>query len=77
MTTSASDSSNQTHVTVRELGGEIWAELSLVPDAELPWKDKNRVVDVVMGVVARRVGMAIRNDPDLPVSPLPVSQGEQ
>jgi hypothetical protein len=73
MTTSSSGSSNRTDISVRELGGEIWAELVYTfPESELPWQIGNRVVDVVMGVIARHVGAAIRNDPDLPVSPLPV-----
>jgi hypothetical protein len=71
MTTSNVSSIGRPHVTVRELGGEIWAELSSLPDAELPWQTKNRVVDLVMGVIARHVGAAIRNDEDLPVEPLP------
>jgi hypothetical protein len=71
MTTSNISSSERTHVTVRELGGEIWAELWSFPDAELHWETKNRVVDLVMGVIARHVGATIRNDADLPVDPLP------
>jgi hypothetical protein len=71
MTTSASGSSGQTYLTVRELGGEIWSELRSLPEAELQWQIRNRVVDVVMGVLARHLGAQIRNDPDLPVSPLP------
>jgi hypothetical protein len=71
MTASNVSSSERTQVTVRELGGEIWAELSSLSDGELPWQTKNRVVDLVMGVIARHVGTAIRNDADLPVEPLP------
>jgi hypothetical protein len=74
--TSASDSNNQTYRTVRELGGEIWAELFSFPDAELHWQIKNRIVDVVMGVLARHEGAVIKNDPDLPVSRLPRSSSE-
>ena len=76
MTTSTSGSSNQTHRTVRELGGEIWAELRCFSEAELHWQIRNRVVDVVMGVLARHVGTEIRNDLDFPVSPLPVKRGD-
>jgi hypothetical protein len=43
MTTLASDSHRPIHVTVRELGGEIWDELSSFPDEELHWETKNRV----------------------------------
>lgn len=58
--------------TVRELGGEIWAELSRgISNDELGWQEKSKVVDLVMGVLARHVGCVIENDPDLPVSPLP------
>jgi hypothetical protein len=71
MTTSASGSSGQTYLTARELGGEIWSELSSLPQAELHWQIRNRVVDVVMGVLARHLGAQIRNDPDLPASPVP------
>ena len=72
MTTLASGSNDPIHVTVRELGGEIWAELSSFPDRELPWETKNRIVDVVMGVIARHAGAVVKNDPDLPVTTLPV-----
>jgi hypothetical protein len=75
MTASDVSSSERTNVTVRELGGEIWAELSSLPDGELPWQSKNRVVDLVMGVIARHVGAAIRNDADLPVEPLSARNG--
>jgi hypothetical protein len=74
MTILPSGSSDPTHVTVRELGGEIWAELSSFSDSELPWQTKNRIVDVVMGVIARHVGSVVKNDSDLPVSPLPVAR---
>lgn len=55
--------------TVRELGGEVWAELSRLPDAQLHWKRDEQVVDLVMGVLARHLGASIQNDRDLPVSP--------
>jgi hypothetical protein len=51
---------------VRELGGEIWSELRSLPEAELHWQISNRVIDVLMGVLARHLGAQIRNDPDLP-----------
>jgi hypothetical protein len=62
MTISNVGSGDRVHVTVRERGGEIWAELSSFPDGELPWQIKSRVVDLIMGVVARHVGAAIGND---------------
>ena len=71
MTTLASDFNVPIHITVRELGGEIWAELSLFPDEELHWEIKNRIVNVVMGVIARHAGTVVKNDLDLPVTPLP------
>lgn len=59
--------------TVRELGGEIWAELSRrIPDDELGWQTKNQIVDLIMGVLARHIDCTIQNDTDLPVAPLPV-----
>jgi hypothetical protein len=71
MASSEPDPNNQTGVSVRELGGEVWAELSSFSDSELDWQIKNRIVDLVMGVVARHAGAAIMNDTDLPVLPLP------
>lgn len=57
--------------TVRELGGEIWAELSSrIPDEELNWQSRNRVIDLLMGILARHQGKIIENDKDLPVKPL-------
>ena len=71
MTPSNVSHSERPHVTVRELGGEVWSELWPLPDAELHWQTKNRVVDLVMGV-----GAAIRNDADLPVEPLPARRDD-
>jgi len=64
--------------TVRELGGEIWAELARrIPDDELDWQTKNKIVDLIMGVLARHTSSTIQNDEDLPVPPLPIeSNGE-
>ena len=68
-----SDGSVKSSRTVRELGGEIWAELSRrIPNDELDWERKNKVVDLIMGVLARHIDSTIENDPDLPVPPLPV-----
>jgi len=55
--------------TVRELAGEIWAEMRQVEG--LDWQVRNRITDVIMGVLARYDGATIVNDRDLPVKPLP------
>lgn len=58
--------------TVRELGGEIWAELySTIGEDRLNLQTRNQVIDLIMGVLARHVGATIENDSDLPVTPLP------
>ncbi len=56
--------------TIRELGGDVWAELHRIPEPELDWKTRERIVDIVMGVLARHTDLEVRNDEDLPVSPL-------
>jgi hypothetical protein len=56
--------------TIRELGGEIAAELFRIPESELPWGTQSKIVDIVMGVLARHSGEVIKNDEDLPVAPL-------
>lgn len=64
--------------TVRELGGEVWAELQTrllkTPEA---WKgfheDTNllhKTIDIMMGVLARYENHEIINDEDLPVKKL-------
>ena len=53
--------------SVRELGGEIWAQLRGVEG--LDWRVLNLVTDEILGVLARHVGTTIVNDPDLPVQP--------
>jgi hypothetical protein len=64
-------------VTIRELGGEIWAELFALRRVhkgkfnELNVEISNSLIDLVMGVLARHEGEYIRNDADLPVIPLP------
>ncbi len=55
--------------TVRELGGEIWAELRRVEG--IKWQDLNEAIDIVMAVLARYENTMIVNDKDLPVEPLP------
>jgi hypothetical protein len=58
--------------TIRELGGEFWSELSAaITEDETNWKVKNRIVDLMMAVLARYEGAVIENDADLPVQPLP------
>ena len=64
-------SNNQEDPTIREIGGEIFAELCKLPP-EIATKHMTGVmVDVVMGVLARHVGQIIQNDEELPVDPLP------
>jgi len=57
--------------TIRELGGEIAAELFRLPESDLPWQTQHKIVDIVMDVLARHAGQSIENDEDLPVTPLP------
>jgi hypothetical protein len=57
--------------TVRELGGEIWAELEKAEVAQqVDWQVRNAIVDLIMGVLARHAGKRLENDADLPVTPL-------
>jgi hypothetical protein len=63
--------------TVRELGGEIWAEMRIClcdPQhlwAQMDWRHISPVTDIVMSVPARRNGTAIVNDESFPFTPLP------
>ena len=65
--------------TIRELGGEIWAECQArIPTGTPPINSSleafellNYFIDISMGVLARHSGALITNDPDLPVDPLP------
>ena len=52
--------------TVRELGGEIWSELGKIEEADLDWKLRSKIVDMVMGVLLKNEGNCIQNDTDLP-----------
>lgn len=52
------------------LGGEIAPELYRIPESELPWGTQSKIVDIVMAVLARHSGEVIKNDEDLPVTPL-------
>ena len=57
--------------TIRELGGEFWAEITRrIPEEDVDWKTKGRLVDILMGVLARHTGKVIENDEGLPVEPL-------
>ena len=66
--------------TVRELGGEIWSEITRLQNAEdtssrivsIDFQASNELCDLVMGVLARHVGTTITNDEDLPVTPLKI-----
>lgn len=57
--------------SIRELGGELWEELTFLYDSGLDWKLVNSIVDIAMGVLARHSGKVIQNDRDMPVAPLP------
>jgi len=62
--------------TVRELAGEIWAEINYYyrkqPDlSSLDLAVLNTFLDVAMGTLARHSGEVITNDVDLPVEPRP------
>lgn len=72
--------SSMNEKTVRELTGEIWAEIN-----GAYWRrgDKvdvdalNEFIDIALGVLARHEGDTIVNDPDLPVAPLKVTDAEK
>lgn len=66
------------HTTVRELAGEIWAEIEMESRDPLingpafqtvDLQALNRIIDIVMGVLARHDNALIVNDKDLPVEP--------
>jgi len=64
--------------TIRELGGEIWSELSAaITEEEANWNVKNRIVEITMAVLARYDGVVLENDADLPVQPLPTREPEK
>jgi hypothetical protein len=63
--------------TVRELSGEIWAEVTqhyLRENRQLKIEDLNTITDLILGVLARHVGKSIKNDEDFPVEPLDVKR---
>ena len=65
----------ENEVTVRELGGEIWTEVSGLcrEGLNLEVSDLNEFIDTAVGVLARHTGKTLVNDPDLPVVPLAVT----
>lgn len=64
-------------VTVRELGGELWAEASQRLDDEgSDWLAQSGLIDLAMSILARHTGARIVNDQDLPVKPLPRASEE-
>ena len=65
--------------TIRELAGEIWAELEQEsrnanihgsPIRSIHVDTMNRIIDVIMGVLARHENTLLVNDKDMPVMPL-------
>ena len=70
MTTKSSETSKKTR-SVRELGGEIWAEMKYRVDEDTVRFDvKHQLADLIMGVLARHIGSEIVDDDGLPVEPL-------
>ena len=68
---------NKKQRTVRELGGEIWAEISMEQDAnpdskiaEIHFESVEELTEIIMAVLARHAGEVIVNDKDRPVTPL-------
>ncbi len=67
--------------TVRELSGEIWAEINhMILDGVKPFTafeddEKTKLlgacIELISGVLARYDGFSIVNDKDFPVEPLP------
>ena len=64
--------------TVRELGGEIWSEITHRQNShsencligDIDFKTGQELTDLVMGVLARHSGSMVVNDEDTPVLPL-------
>lgn len=63
--------------TIRELGGEVWAEISTrrhhghIKLKDLQQEALDEIMDLLVGVLARYKGVQIEDDEDLPVTPLP------
>lgn len=66
--------------TVRELVGEIWAEINHshwknVDDLDV--EQLRKFLDISAGVMARHIGTQLVNDEGFPVIPLPIKATEQ
>ncbi len=63
--------------TIRELGGEVWAEISTrrshghIKLKNLQQEALDEIIDLFMGVLARHKDTVIEDDEGLPVTPLP------
>jgi hypothetical protein len=60
--------------SVRELGGEIWAEVTMrfrETGRQIDIETKNIIIDLLVAVLARHIGETIENDEEMPVVPLP------
>jgi hypothetical protein len=68
----APDQEHQESRTIRELGGEFWAELFYFSEEDIHWRTKDAVVDLLVRVLARHSEKVLVNDEDLPVEPLPL-----
>lgn len=68
--------------SVRELGGELWAEMEFrrqdrdLTLEKLSYKEISELTDFLMRVLVRHAGCIIENDKDLPVEPLPKLMSE-
>jgi hypothetical protein len=66
---------------IRELGGEINGEITRRqrdpnhPLSKVGWEEGGKIVDLIMAVLARHIGEQLADDPELPVVPLPPSNG--
>ena len=66
----------QKQVSVRELGGEIWAELERVRQKDdsqfkdLDYQACHHLTDFIMSILARHIGVTIFNNAGLEVEPL-------
>jgi hypothetical protein len=72
-----------TKKSVRELGGEFWAELNHEREsphsklAAITWQQSNELCDFLMSVLARHVGSQIANDEGLEVTPRPLTPAKE
>jgi hypothetical protein len=65
------------HKTVREIVGELWAEVGTRQQSDpqsvlatVSVEQAESLYEVVLGVLARHAGKQLLNDEDLPVPPL-------